>query len=311
MGEEILAIETPTHTLAATLCLSNTESTQALVVMFAGSGPIDRNENLPNFSLNVFNTLASSFADAGIASLRYDKRGCGASGGDYITAGHTDFVADAIVVTKYAAQIPSLKHLPIILLGHSEGCVIAPQVAEAINVQGQILLCPFARGLREVLKQQATNRSNEIKALPGVGGTLQRAWIGLRGGVPKIQNKFLSRIDNSTTDTVSIGKATINARWFREMFTLDVPALLSRIITPTYALGGGKDVQCDPSDTTVLNQLIKNAPIETYVEKDLTHILRCDDQNPGMGRYAALAKRPIEALVAQRCVDWIQALPTQ
>jgi len=149
MREEILAINTPTHTLAATLVHAKPAQTKALILMFAGSGPIDRNENLPNFSLNIFNKLAESFADAGYASVRYDKRGCGASGGDYISAGHSDFVADAVWVTNHMQQLTNFANTPLILLGHSEGAAIAPQVAAQltppVHAHGLILLCPFSR----------------------------------------------------------------------------------------------------------------------------------------------------------------------
>ncbi len=324
MREEIVGIDTPTHTLATAIVHADTDKPKAVIVMFAGSGPIDRNENLPNFSLNIFNTLAETFARAGVSSVRYDKRGCGASGGDYITAGHSDMVADAIHVTRHVMAHAELKHLPLILLGHSEGAVIAPQVARKLAqmneaqfavknppIQGLILLCPFARPMRNVLQQQASNRADELRAMSGFSGKVARTFVWLRGGFTGIQTKFLTRLEGSTADTVTIGKATLNAKWYREMLALDIKSILARIDTPTYALGGGKDAQCNPQDTSALNQIVTRAPITTHIEENLTHILRCDDQPAAMGRYPALIKKPIEALVAARCLAWLDALITQ
>ena len=66
--------------------------------MVHGSGPLDRNENVKKGShLNLFNTLAHHLAGIGIASLRYDKRGCGESTGDYYAAGHSDLLADVSI----------------------------------------------------------------------------------------------------------------------------------------------------------------------------------------------------------------------
>jgi len=309
MREEILAINTPTHTLAATLVHAKPAQTKALILMFAGSGPIDRNENLPNFSLNIFNKLAESFADAGYASVRYDKRGCGASGGDYISAGHSDFVADAVWVTNHMQQLTNFANTPLILLGHSEGAAIAPQVAaqltSPVHAHGLILLCPFSRPMREVLLQQAKNRTAEVQAMTGMKGVLTRSFVRLRGGIEGMQRKFLKRMENSTSDTVTHAKITLNAKWYREMLALDIQGVLKNIKTPTFALGGGKDVQCNPLDTAALQQLITKAPVTTHIEDNLTHILRTDDEPQGTGRYPELAKAPIDGLVARLCCEWL------
>lgn len=321
MREEILGIDTAMHTLAATLTYANTEQPKALIVMFAGSGPIDRDENLPSFSMNIFNTLAESFADAGYASVRYDKRGCGASGGDYISSGHSDFVADAVLVTKHVQQLPAFANTPentpantpLILLGHSEGAAIAPQVAAAITepvagfepIKGLILLCPFSRPMREVLLQQAKNRTAEIQAMTGINGVLSRSFVRLRGGFEGMQRKFLKRMENSRADTVTHAKVTLNAKWYREMLALDIQGILKNIRTPTFAIGGGKDAQCDSLDTAALHQLITKATVTTYIEDNLTHILRCDEQPQGTRRYPELVKEPIDGLVARRCCEWL------
>ncbi len=306
MVEEAVAIETATHTLAASITRPAADKPQAIVVMFAGSGPIDRNENLPNFAMNIFNALADSFATANVASVRYDKRGCGASGGDYITAGHSDFVEDARHVVQFVREQDDFKQLPIVLLGHSEGAAIAPQVAQTIDVDGLILLCPFARPMREVLLQQAINRTHEVNAMKGFQGMVARSFMRLRGGFVRIQQKFLKRIEHSTGDTVNFGKATMNAKWFREMLALDIQTLLKNIQVPTFALGGGKDTQCDPLDTVALHHLVTQAPITTHVEENLTHILRLDDEAAGMARYPELVKQPIDDGVAERCIAWMQ-----
>src|SRR5690554_948101 len=66
-----------------------------VVLMLHGSGPHDRNENLAGQRLDIFNTLARALAEAGFASLRFDKRGVAESSGNYMTHGIADLVADA------------------------------------------------------------------------------------------------------------------------------------------------------------------------------------------------------------------------
>ena len=70
-----------------------------------GSGPLDRNSNMPDQVLDIANTLASALADHGVASFRFDKRGVGESGGDYVTTGferETDDAAAALAVLRGA-----------------------------------------------------------------------------------------------------------------------------------------------------------------------------------------------------------------
>ncbi len=57
------------------------------VLMLHGSGPMDRNEDMPGQRLSIFDTFAERLVRHGIASVRFDKRGCGASTGDFKTAG--------------------------------------------------------------------------------------------------------------------------------------------------------------------------------------------------------------------------------
>jgi len=79
-------------TLAGTLTVPSLEGGRKppAVLMIAGSGPVDRNENAPGFKSDIFKQIAHRLAQEGIASLRYDKRGVGRSEGDFRKACMTD-----------------------------------------------------------------------------------------------------------------------------------------------------------------------------------------------------------------------------
>src|SRR3954463_8587987 len=81
MAEQLLELPTPWGHLAGTLLLPEGEGPWPGVLLVAGAGPTDRDGNNPLLPAPIDNLkrLAQALAAHGIASLRYDKRGLGAS----------------------------------------------------------------------------------------------------------------------------------------------------------------------------------------------------------------------------------------
>jgi uncharacterized protein len=74
--------------LAATLTIPEGSSGKyPLVVMVHGSGPTDRDSNAKGMPMNIFKELSEVVASEEFASIRYDKRGVGASKGDFYETG--------------------------------------------------------------------------------------------------------------------------------------------------------------------------------------------------------------------------------
>ncbi len=65
----------------------------------------------------------------GLATFRYDKRGCGQSEGDFNTASLFDLVDDAVSAWQWLRNIPEIDAERIGVLGQSEGAVIALMLA--------------------------------------------------------------------------------------------------------------------------------------------------------------------------------------
>ncbi len=60
------------------------------LLMLAGSGQTDRDDNAPKLRIDALRQIAMFLALKGFASLRYDKRGVGDSEGDYWKTGFDD-----------------------------------------------------------------------------------------------------------------------------------------------------------------------------------------------------------------------------
>jgi len=219
MHEEKILVKIDDLSLATTLCLPDRDKSCPIVLFVHGSGPLDRDENGKGFKLDIFNTLAHQFVEQGIGSLRYDKRGCGASEGDYLSAGHTDLVRDAIGVTKFVQS--SYDPQSLFLLGHSEGSIIVPQVSRAVpNVSGLILLCPFIQSLEALLLNQGRQMTQDIERLAGFKGVLLRTLVKVMGSPIKQQIKLIQKIKASKASVIRHHFQKLKAHWFREAFAL-------------------------------------------------------------------------------------------
>ncbi len=105
-------------------------------LILAGSGPTDRNGNsraLPG-QIDTLADFADVLAAAGVASLRYDKLGTGKTGlASYAThpddVGFDTFVDEALAAYAYLRSLPEVDAHRVIILGHSEGALIALVVA--------------------------------------------------------------------------------------------------------------------------------------------------------------------------------------
>ena len=108
-------------TLSASLYTPRTRGRHAAVVFLHGSGPETR------WGTSRF--YADRLARSGVAALIYDKRGAGASTGDWRRATFEDLADDAIAAIRLLARRPDIDAKRIGLFGHSQGGVIAPLAA--------------------------------------------------------------------------------------------------------------------------------------------------------------------------------------
>ena len=159
-GERSVSLERDFGILRGTLT-EPADGAETAVLLIAGSGPTDRNCNSGlGLRTNSFQYLAEELEKAGIASLRYDKRGIGASAFDHpekmAEVVFEDFIADA---SAWADYLAAQGYRKIVLLGHSEGALIAlcaaqrdPRITAVVSASGPG--CPFDELLKKQLSQQ-------------------------------------------------------------------------------------------------------------------------------------------------------------
>lgn len=307
MHEQEVKIESGEVTLIGTLCLPEKVGIFPSVLMVHGSGPLDRNENVKGQNLNIFNAIAHALADRGIASLRYDKRGCGSSSGDFMTAGHSDLIQDAVCCLDTLAQSESVSCKSLYILGHSEGCIIAPQVSQRRpSVSGLILLCPFIERMESVLVRQAAQLEKEIDSMPGISGFLYRALSKLIGRPRSSQQRLIRKVRETNLPVVRSGLAQRPAKWLREMLELDTESIFRSTRTPMMLIAGEKDLQCDPQDIFRIADVAQSQS-ETLLVDGMTHLLRVDENPATLLGSARLSSQALEPVIIEKAIQWIQS----
>jgi pimeloyl-ACP methyl ester carboxylesterase len=143
----------PGVTLAGTLLSPKGPGPFTTVVLITGSGAQNRNEELLNH--RPFLVLADALARANIAVLRYDDRGVGSSTGNFAAATSLNFADDVRGAVSYLRSQGQVPIGSIGLIGHSEGGLIAPMVADGdANIAFLVLLAgPAVDGATIVISQ--------------------------------------------------------------------------------------------------------------------------------------------------------------
>ena len=163
-AEEVTVTTPMGHTLAGTLTLpksANRAQRVGAIVTITGSGPEERDEAIGIDGYRPFRQFADSLARRGIATLRMDDRGTGASEGVHKGATSADFGEDIRAGLAYLRTRPEIDTTHLGLLGHSEGAIIAPIVAlKEPSLRALVLLAGVARPAREVLDFQMKNNIN-------------------------------------------------------------------------------------------------------------------------------------------------------
>ncbi len=301
MTAEQITVASGEATLSGTYTAPDGPGPYPAALILAGSGPLDRNGNAKPLALNLSRDLARTMAEHGWASVCFDKRGVGASTGDYLTTGFYEELADAEAVLRWLARRPDVS--AIVPVGHSAGANMAAELAVRDDaVHGVVLLAVTAQTGENTLIWQAAQIAPTLPAL--ARGVLRL----MRTDVLRQQRKALDRIMASDGDVARIQGAKINARWMREFIAYDPVPTLGRITVPVLAMTGSKDVQVDPDDIGAVAALLPSA--HAHVVADVDHILRHEPRpRSDVRRYKKQATQPIDPRVTTRLVDWLAQLP--
>jgi pimeloyl-ACP methyl ester carboxylesterase len=284
------AVTIPTsrgYTLAGTLTMPRGARKAPVVITISGSGPQERDSRIPMVKgYAPFRDLADTLGRRGIAVLRYDDRGVGASGGadSRDAATSSDFADDVLAVVAYLRTRADIDGARIGLAGHSEGGIIAPLAAtKDPTVRAVVLLAAPAYDGRRILEYQ---NENGIRAAPGL---TDRQRDSVRRMVPAALNSL----------------QRTNA-WMRYFMTHDPLVTARALRQPVLIVQGDTDMQVTPEQADTLAATMRTAGNRAVTLRRFpatNHLLLPDPSGAPQG-YASLRDVRVRAEVLGTVADW-------
>jgi uncharacterized protein len=323
-------------TLAGTLISPRGAGPFTTVVLITGSGPQDRNEELANH--RPFLVLADALARSNVAVLRFDDRGVGDSTGNFDAATTLSFAADVRGAVSYLRSQTQVPVGPIGLVGHSEGGLIAPLVAEGNAdvgflvllagpaVDGEAIVVSQRRALDSAMgvpAEQLDANDAQQHALyacfrnPGAAST---ADAGVDAGVSEAGvtdaeldaclHQVLTGAGLSEVEVVP-ALAQLESPWTRFFITYDPAPALRRTRVPVLALNGSLDLQVIASvNVPVMRAALAEAgnPLSSVSElPGLNHLFQ--HATTGAPSEYALIDETMAPEVLAQVAAWIGSLP--
>lgn len=266
---------------------------RATVLILAGSGPVDRDGNLPGLRNDSLKLLAHGLAEKGIASLRIDKRGIGESR----TAGLREedmriqtYVDDALSWLAFLRARPDAG--AIFILGHSEGALIATLAVQKSDVAGIILVAGAGEPAGTIIARQLADA--------GVPERLQneskRIAESLAHGVP---------VSDVPPELMALYRVSVQP-YLISWLPIDPAAELARVTTPVLIVQGMHDLQIRADDAQRLAAARANSKLVMIA--GMNHILRDapEERAANLATYSAFDK-PLAPELVPAIASFIEA----
>ncbi|MBX8545303.1 lysophospholipase [Pseudomonas cichorii] len=290
-----ISVDTSNGKLFGTLLLPQSTKPVPVVLIIAGSGPTDRDGNNPEGGRNdSMKRLAIILAKNNIASVRYDKRGVAAS--KAATPDERDLSVESYVadVQAWAQKLKANPRLgSLILLGHSEGALVASLAAEKAGARAVISVAGTGRPVDQVLREQFRER------LPPA--LLQRS------------NQLLDELKAGKTDDKVPEDLEVVFRpsvqpYLISLFRQDPAAAFGKLQMPALIIQGRNDIQVSVDDALILKKARPDA--ELALIDGMNHVLRIvpDDLEKQLQSYRN-PTLPLSSELSAHILRFIGALP--
>jgi len=296
LTESPILLKTLSGTISGTLTTPTTINGKIPVVLIiAGSGPVDRDGNSTKLSLNTndYKLITGALGKDGIASLRYDKRmiGQSATGEKEDNLRFEDYVDDAIGMINLLKE--DKRFSKIIVLGHSEGSLVGMLAANASDGKANAFISVEGAGRRadELLKEQMKSQPSYVSE--SFKKVLDSLIIG------KIQPK----VDASL---YAIARPSIQ-NYLMSWFRFDPSQEIKKLKMPVLIVQGTTDLQVTVADGEKLKKAKSSSAY--LLVRGMNHVLKeaPADRDKNMATYNQ-PDLPLKPELVSGILDFIHGL---
>ena len=263
-----------------------------VALLIAGSGSTDRDGNGPQIKPATLKKLAEQLLARNIATLRYDKRGAGgwkAEFGRPEDFRFKDYVDDVVPLVNFLRG--GGKFSRVVLVGHSEGGLVAILAARRVPVDRLVLLATAARRQGDLLKAQL-----EKQLKPEIFVATAKAIDAIMAG------QIVDPLPPGLVIPPAMQPGIASA------FTEDPIDPLRKLETPTLIVGGGRDHQVARLDFVALAAAAPTA--KTLWLADINHVLNdVSDEADDLAAYSQ-SERPLDGVLIDQVASFILATDT-
>jgi uncharacterized protein len=287
-AEEVVVTTPAGHTLAGTLTRPHGSARVPAVVTITGSGAQDRDQWTPFLpDWRPFREIADTLSRRGIAVLRLDDRGTGASRGDFASATSADFADDIRAALAYLRGRADIDGSRLGLVGHSEGGMVGPMVAaDDPALRALVVIAGPAQTGREIIhfqQRQAVERSDAFE--------------------PASRDSVLA------AGRLELEEVAARQPWLAYFLEHDPLPVARRVRTPVLILHGETDRQVTVEQAEHLAGAFRegsNPDVTVQVFPGINHLLVADPDGDPSG-YGALADRRVSRALLGTLADWLAA----
>ncbi|MBR9977914.1 MAG: alpha/beta fold hydrolase [Bacteroidetes bacterium] len=265
------------HPLPATLTVPDGAGPFPAVVLVHGSGPQDRDQTTGGNK--IFRDIAWGLASRGVMVLRYDKRTklYGKKMNRFRTTVQEETIDDAVLAIDVLARQPEADTNRLILVGHSLGALLAPEIATlAPSVDAIVMLAPIARPLEVVIGDQ----------LRFIASTQDSLTIEERSKLNAELDKIQGIQDSALPPTTLL--LGMPASYYYDMHKRDQHMYARTLGKPLFIARGMKDYQSSQMEFILWREILEDVPdtaFRTY--NDCYHLFIRTDATPGPWNYQA------------------------
>ncbi|MDB6143453.1 MAG: alpha/beta hydrolase [Pseudomonas sp.] len=290
-----ISLDTGSGELFGTLVLPKSDAPVPVVLMISGSGPTDRDGNNTDGGRNdSMKRLAKILAKHNIASVRYDKRGVAASVAatpDERNLTVDQYVADAVAWGQKLKTDPRLGQL--IVMGHSEGALVASLAAPQAGAAGVISIAGTGRPVDQVIREQL-----QYRLPPALLERSNQLIASLKAG----------HTDDDVPPALEVVFRPSVQPYLISLFRQDPAAAFGKLKMPALIIQGQHDIQVGVGDAELLHKAKPDA--ELALIDGMNHVMRIvpNDIKRQMASYKD-PQLPLASELSNRILHFIETLP--